>query len=277
MPRSIQYSIISNPRLQIKTEDSFLDLICEIVNNKTFSEDIEKVDDILFLEQVEFTGLSENKLRQFLNNFDFSQTTNSLWRKFYQCFFIHFDENPERTENRRTHKENFEYIENETLPFDGIINHLTKQNKGNLNSNEIINITSSSVLNDNHPQNVAKFDNNRLVFSTINEKNAWIKLDFISRKVCPSYYSIKTWNSNKNEHHLKNWVIEGSNNDKNWKVLDSRNNNISLNNNHAENTFKIQSSIIEYYRYLRLRQTGHNCKNKDFLIINNLEFFGIVI
>lgn len=116
LPRTIQYSIITNPHLQIKTEDSFLDLICQIIDNQTFSDEIdskEKIDNISFLEQVEFTRLSEEKLREFLTNYDFNRTTNSLWQKFYECFFIHFGLKPTKIESNHSNQENFEYNENQ--------------------------------------------------------------------------------------------------------------------------------------------------------------------
>ena len=101
LPCYIQYSIISNPNLQITTEDSFLDMIIQIIEkNETTTSKIDKtenqIDSISFLEQVEFTGLSEEKLREFLSNFDFNRITSSLWQKLYQCFFIHFDQKIER-------------------------------------------------------------------------------------------------------------------------------------------------------------------------------------
>ena len=86
--------ILSNPNLQIKSEDSLLDLVLQIIEKE--EKDGEEIDNISFLEQIEFMGLSESKLRSFLSYFDINQLTNSLWQKLFQCFFIHFDKKNEQ-------------------------------------------------------------------------------------------------------------------------------------------------------------------------------------
>ena len=76
-------------------------------------------------------------------------------------------------------------------------------------------------------------------------------------------------------------MIEGSNSDRNddWKILNSRINESCLNDRLAENTFKIQNDLKknEFYRYLRIRQTGLNWKGTSQLIFNSLECFGTII
>ena len=78
-----------------------------------------------------------------------------------------------------------------------------------------------------------------------------------------------------------NWVLEGSNSDdeNDWKILDSRNNDTSLDSSSAENTFKIKENIgaSEYFRYIRIRQTGLNSRRSNKLVVNAIEFFGEVI
>lgn len=126
IPRPIQYSIISNPKLQIKSEDSLLDVVLQIIQKS----DNSTIDDLSFLEQIEFTELSEDKLREFLSEFDLNYLNNSLWRKFYQCFFIHFDKKVNRIQSENGHsikKEVFEYNENEANSFEGIIHFFNRK------------------------------------------------------------------------------------------------------------------------------------------------------
>lgn len=279
LSHSIQYSIISNPHLQIKTEDWLLDLICQITGSQTFSEENdhgEKIDNISFLEQIEFTGLIEPKLREFLSDFDFNLITNSLWRKLYQCFFIHFNRNLERYENVHFNEEKFEYIENETDRFEGIFDFLTKKFNGNVDEKNICKITASSILDHFVPSNVANFSNSRLVFSSQPAKNSWLEFDFIGRRVNPTHYSIKTTSIKRNDVHLKNWVIEGSNDNEDWIILDSRTNDSSLNNPSAERTFKISQLSERFYKYIRIRQTGLNWKGSNQLIMDKFEIFGTI-
>lgn len=83
LPRSIQYKIISHPRLQIINEDSLFDIIYKIVNR---GYETEEYEDILFIEQIEFTSLSEPKLCEFINSLNLNQITSTLWQKLVECF-----------------------------------------------------------------------------------------------------------------------------------------------------------------------------------------------
>lgn len=71
----------------------------------------------------------------------------------------------------------------------------------------------------------------------------------------------------------RNLVIEGSNNDKLWTVLDSHQNYSSLEGPSVTCTF----DIIQHernFRYLRINQTGKDSSSNYFLIFASLEFFG---
>lgn len=276
LSRKIQFSIISNPNLQIKNEDSLLDIIIQIISQKEEEEDSE-IDDALFLEQIEFTSLSENKLREFLLNFDINSITNSLWRKLFKCFFIHFDKTQERIEGSHSIiQETFEYKENETNQFQGIIDYLTKKCGGNVDEKGVVKVTASSIYKDFVPKNVVDYVDLEN-FSSLNRENQWILFDFIDKKIRPNYYSIRTHKGDIGRSHLKNWVIEGSNtnNDDDWQILDTRSNENSLNYSYAEYTFKIQNDL-GFFRFIRLRQYGANTRNCHSLVLSGLEFFGSI-
>ena len=74
-------------------------------------------------------------------------------------------------------------------------------------------------------------------------------------------------------YHLLKWVIEGSNDAEDWKVLDSRDTG-DLNGKWIVKTYSCSSSGSESYRYLRLRQTGRNSEGRDCLVLSAIEFFG---
>lgn len=285
LPLEMQYSIISNPHLQIASEDSLLDTVMQIINgiddNSLKSQD--EIEKVLFLEHIEFTSLSEEKLREFLSVFDFNSITSSLWKKLYECFFIHFDKKPERFVNRMSEKLTFEYIENQTGKLEGIIHYLSEKFGGNIVDKGICKVTSSSVFKNFYPKNVIDF-NKLCLFtsdSTIDAVDPWLKIDFLGRKIHPTHYTIRTVGNKRNGCHLKNWVFECSNTDKNddWIILDSRNNVDSLNNSLAIETFDIKENIDdnEYFRYFRIRQTGLNCSNTNQLAFCSLGLFGTII
>lgn len=282
LPRSMQYSIISNPHLVIKSEDSLLDIINKIFessNDNNIQKEDEEFDYITFLEQIEFPSLTERKLSEFLDSFNFNAMTNALWSKFYLCFFKHFTVKEERFIGR--HKINTsicDYDGDKSHSFEGILFNMMKQWGSDIEDKGIIKITSSSVSKQRAPKNVLDFSNNNLYFATVNDQNSWLKIDFINRRVRPNSYSIRTWNAPPGSSHLKSWVIEGSNTDIEWKILDEQNNVECLDNRNAENTFDMKQKIQECdsYRYIRLRQTGLNSHGLNQLFVNAFEIFGII-
>ena len=68
-------------------------------------------------------------------------------------------------------------------------------------------------------------------------------------------------------------MIEGSNNNTKWIVLDTRQDETSLSGANASRTFDIEYQNGNF-RYLRIRQTGHNSSGCDFLTFSALEFIG---
>lgn len=161
--------------------------------------------------------------------------------------------------------------------FRGIIHQMTEECGGNVSDKGRVNVTSSSYRAGNLPKYAVDLDNNQTCFESDGYVNSWLKYDFISRKIRPSYYSIRSRNTNKGDHHPMNWVIEGSNTDYlyDWSVLDTRNNITSLDDSCASQIFSIQKTDT-FYRYLRIRQTGLNSANRHYLEISALEYFGSV-
>ncbi|KAK8870903.1 hypothetical protein M9Y10_008815 [Tritrichomonas musculus] len=159
--------------------------------------------------------------------------------------------------------------------FRGIIHQMTEECGGNVSDKGRVNVTSSSFLFGN-PKNAVDLDDNQTCFVSRNQTNSWLKYDFIYRKVRPSVYSIRSRNKPKGDHHPMNWVIEGSNTDSNdWTILDTRNNVTSLDDSCASQFFSIQKADT-FYRYIRIRQTGPNSANHNYLIISALEYFGSI-
>lgn len=78
---------------------------------------------------------------------------------------------------------------------------------------------------------------------------------------------------------LRSWVIEGSNDDQYWKILDSQVNNDSLNGVGLFHLFAISNYKYntESFKYLRIRQTGSNWCENDSLFITSIEFYGKII
>ena len=107
------------------------------------------------------------------------------------------------------------------------------------------------------------------------EENQWIKFDFRDRIAEVHCYTIKT-NLNGGNDHLRNWVIEVSNNDQDYSQITREENNVTLNAPGNLVVYRILGRAIPG-RYVRIRQTGTNWAQRNILVIAQMEFFGILI
>ena len=130
---------------------------------------------------------------------------------------------------------------------------------------------------------VADLDKDNYFNSNPNDPKMSINIiyDFKNRIVLPKSYSIRSRpDIRKGGWHLISWFVEGTNDpsdEKNWKVLDKREDDYSLDDKNAENTFETQynKDENEYFRYLRIRAVKNSGKTVDWaIVISALEFFG---
>lgn len=282
LPISILYSIISNENLTIKSEDSLFDFI-EKYFNQNGEEKESDLNIFSFYEEIEFTELSENKLNKFIQFISPSEISNKLWQKLNKFFFIkrtddHLNKNRYLYQGRQ-----LEFDVNNRKKFEGIIDHLTKDCGGNVSDKGVVKVTSSSSCGASYgPKNIVDIHDKNHYFESANFANSWLKYDFVDRKVHPTHYSLRSRHEGgRGCNHLMSWVIEGSNsdNDSDWKILDTRQNVTCLDDKNASHTFDIQENLSpdESYRFLRIRQTGRDSRGYYHLILSALEFFGTLI
>jgi hypothetical protein len=154
-------------------------------------------------------------------------------------------------------------------PLEGIIAHLTQKCGGNVHKNGIVVVTASSAFR--LADRAVQFTHSSW-FQSENLRNQWICYDFRKMTIIPSHYTVQTANYSRNWDHLKNWVVEGSNNVGSWTELDRRVDNGDLNEPGAIRTFAVARTAEVHM--IRLRQTGPNHRNRNDLVILALEIFG---
>jgi hypothetical protein len=139
-----------------------------------------------------------------------------------------------------------------------------------------VSITTSSIGNaQSYPlRHVADFEN-QTFFCTNVEANSWICYDFKDMQIKVTHYSIRSAR-NLNSYHLGFWTLEGSKDGLIWVTIDDRKNDTSLNSKGAISTFSISESFQKDFRMIRLRQTGKNSTGTDELVVNAIEFFGVL-
>ena len=135
----------------------------------------------------------------------------------------------------------------------------------------LMNITASSDSYNMCHQVVDYGWNN--FWSINNTANSWIQFDFKDFQVSPQSYTIKS--NGHDYHHLLSWKIEGSNDASSWLPIHSNSSN-DLNGMYITKHFTCSRTYNEFFRYIRLTQTGKNSSRCDHLQMSEIEFFGIV-
>jgi hypothetical protein len=74
--------------------------------------------------------------------------------------------------------------------------------------------------------------------------------------------------------YLKSCAVEGSDDGASWTEINQRENNSDLNSELAVKTFAVSRS--ETFGRIRLRQTGPNQSDNNFLILSAFDVFGAV-
>jgi hypothetical protein len=158
----------------------------------------------------------------------------------------------------------------------GIISYLTKRYGGHVIDRNIVSITASSIPNSqSYPlRHIADFSN-QSYFLMKNEANSWICYDFKDMQIKVTHYSIRS-RRDGNDSHLRSWTLEGSQDGLILVKIDDRTNDTSLSSQGAISSFSISESVQTEFRMIRLRQTGKNSSGYDQLVVNAVEFFGVL-
>ena len=102
--------------------------------------------------------------------------------------------------------------------FNGIIQYLRKKSNGNISSEVIVTASSSDFQY--KPQNAINYDSDELFETTPSDKDPWLCIEFVNRKVTPKSYAMKSGWWEKNNWHPKSWEIDGLNDNSNWVTID---------------------------------------------------------
>lgn len=282
MSKKNLYLIVSNPQLRIKDESALFEFINELYLNADLENENEMPTKSDFYEEVVISELKSDEQKTFIKNIESDEMTSQLWSNI-RSFILEENNNSEARSKRYTEaksrkNDNCIEVKYANERFKGIITKLGNGDSKKALTEGAIRITSSSVHSGGNQQakNVVDYKNDKQVFESLNNENSWLCIDFIKSKVRPSHYSIRSTDYGAKNECLQHWCIEGSNDNANWKILDTRSDEKSLLENRAENTFPIKNNLEkdEYYRYLRIRQTGLNSSGNNELFFSSIEFFG---
>lgn len=255
--------ILNNSKLWLDTEDQLISIVNELYSiDSKFST---------LYEFINFNVISEREMINFLSIFNIDDLTTSTWKKISERLLtkIALIDPIKGNRYRGLAMTGFliqlPYIE--SFIFNGIINCLIKKNK------DSIEITSSWPNNNFDANNVILFNDVEKSFSTSGE-NSFICFDFKDYRVIPKNYSIRSWKSGQNSSHPRGWVIEGSNDNNKFEILDEQRDCPFLNGSSITHTFDIENPQNKSFRFLRIRSIMPDWNNTNNLDINSIEFYG---
>ena len=275
--------IFNNIKLKLNDEDQLLNFI-----NFLYSSN-EKYG--FLYEFVHFENVSAYSMTKFLEIYNINDINNATWNRISNRLKCDVKNNIQNNEKERYSKsskqdekehkkddisKSFPYSEDKL--FQGIINFLNTKSGGKIENEISFTSTRTSSYEYYNPQNVAKFKDKTRHFESQNTPNSWICFDFKDHEVIPMNYTIRTvagWGIN--HVHPKNWVIEGSEDNNSWLILDNQSNNSQLNGPDVVHTFKIKNYDSKKFRFIRMRQTGVNWRNDHYLAFDSFEIYGKII
>lgn len=156
--------------------------------------------------------------------------------------------NAEKKSDNRYKEKVHTYSYSKGKEFSGIINYLRTKSSGKIDDELEITASSCNASNDEKylPSNVALFDDQSKSFVSSSAQNNWLCFNFKKHLVNPTNYTIRTINWWTSVKHPKSWLIECSNDNSSWEVVDDVNECSELRGCGLVHTFKIKKQPSKF-------------------------------
>ena len=256
--------IISNDNLKLLDEEELFDIVLKLYSKSKENSEL--------FSYVNFIILSNKSIKRFIENFDINDINASIWKKI--CCRLDQDISNESKKSYGMNLKHHEFLNNRysARKYERIIQHLSEQYHGNPHTHNVVQITSSSIRIGSPEYTIVQDDDK--TFGTESRDDSWVQFDFKERRVLLDGYTLKTVNWDRNDGHLKNWILEVSNDGKDYKEIDRHEKCDLLNGNLRTATFKVSCSTPQ--RFVRLKQIGPSWSGCNYLNINQVEFSGFL-
>jgi hypothetical protein len=219
-----------------------------------------------FLERIDETGIDQRLWISICRRLRCELSKQSLSD-------VRFCRNRSLEHDTKTHTGlcDFPYVKGRELQ--GMIHSIASEVRGNVHKKGAVNITSSGDQ-DRKPFAVANHKT-RESWASHGEPGSWICFDFKDKSVGLSHYTLKSRMDHDGYHPIV-WVVEGSNDEENWITLDERNTRELVGLGKMK-TFECPGyRQANFFRWLRVRQTGKNSTGDHYLNLSAVEFFGVL-
>jgi regulator of replication initiation timing len=154
----------------------------------------------------------------------------------------------------------------------GIISYLNS-----VDSNPVLLITSSSYGSTMQQENILKTDENCHWLSK-NELNSWIIFNFQNKNICPQGYLIRKGSINY-QNSPQGWKLEGSNDQKNWVILNEVKNCDVFKKEKQEGIFRFETcQFFQFHRFTQIQEDiwkfNGSSPSEYYFLLNFVEFYG---
>ena len=268
-------SVINNSKLQLESEDQLLCLV-----NFLYSKSRENSK---LYEFVDFVQVETGSMETFSCIIDKEDLTICTWRNLLS----RMTHDIKKKENEKSTRININKNENDRndsksvlfeipfqdSPFTGLFNKI----KETSNINEELKVTRSTEGGGDDVMTIFNSDNNHNGPSTCSSPNDWICIEVKNHRIIPTHYTVKTNGYSQNGHHPKSWVIEISDDNERWEIIDEEHDCSFLNGRFAYHTFPISTNKQHEFKFIRMRLTDKNWHSNYYLYISTFEVFGTLI
>ena len=234
---------------------------------------------LLRIKRDKYTKDMIEYIREHISDEIISREMNQIVRQF----LLHLSEMIIMKED-----EAIEKIEYEGDELKGIISYLKEKHGDDLCDKGEISITDIGTHHEvsGHLNNLIKYNQdhiNEYYYNNCgknpfpNASEGWIEFDFKKRKVKLTSYTLRTsGNGPYCEYHPKSWRIVGSNDRKDWEIINQQVNNSSLNDRHRQHRFEC-SNNNKCYRFIRyIQDDSWKPQREHNIFLTCVEFFGSI-
>jgi hypothetical protein len=260
LPVNILELLLSDDRLTINSEDWLLKIIEDRISNDHSLIDL--------LDYVECKYLSVEGMSSFISLMSNESMSSSVWSSLCRRL-----EQPVSVANVNPRTLCRSVRLNPDRPFDGVFAHLWCWCRENPHKAGLIAISANNQ--DSKHKCEGLLSEGKSFVSGNSAVDHYVKIDLKNMSLIPSGYSVKTHgNPWKGYAFVRSWRFEGSDDDSDWKVLDSHTDSDELMENDKEVSFAISTTTS--FRFLRFVMTGVNSSGTHEFLLQRLEFFGLL-
>lgn len=239
--------LFNHTNLTLRDEDQLLNIVNNLYdNNSNYS---------YMYEYVMFDYVSNDAISSFLQIYNYNDLTQKVWQSISSR--IGTRENQPIVDSRRKYRKLFSYEQGKE--FKGIINYL-KTNSKNIDAE--LEIAASSVRGFEEPKSIIYSERDEF-FETCERRDQWIYIKFKNHSIIPTYYTMRY-------KRMNSWLVEGSNNGKDWFLIEKQKGPDGPHGSIHKSAFKIETE--KEMKYFRIRQTEY-----DTIEISAIEIFGFLI